>query len=98
MKNLDGAASNVTDEMRKLEEASERCVESAVKAFEEISSAVDRRRDDVIATVRRVRDEKKRVLREQLSIIESERCRVRADCDGLQVLLQNFSVRACVRV
>jgi len=85
MKNLDGAAANVTDEMRKLEEAGERCIESAIKTFEEISLAVDHRRDEVIATIRRVRDEKKRVLREQLNIIESERSKVRSDCDGLQV-------------
>ena len=85
MKNLDGASSNVTDEMRRLEEAAERCVESAIKAFDEITLAVERRRDEVIATIRRVRDEKKRVLREQLNIIDSERSKVRADCDGLQV-------------
>ena len=85
MKNLDGAAANVTDEMRKLEEAVERCIVSAIKTFEEISLAVDRRRNDVIATIRRVRDEKKRVLRKQLNIIESERSKVRADSDGLQV-------------
>ena len=84
MKNLDGAADNVSDEMRKLDEAGERCVEAAVKSFQEVAAAVDRRRDDVIATVRRIRDDKKRVLREQLDIIESERRRVRADCDGLQ--------------
>ena len=84
MKNLDGAAENVSEEMRKLDEAGERCVEASVKAFQEVTAAVDRRRDDVIATVRRIRDDKKRVLREQLDIIESERRRVRADCDGLQ--------------
>jgi len=84
MKNLDGAADNVADEIRKLDEAGERCVEASVKAFQEVAAAVDRRRDDVIATVRRIRDDKKRVLREQLDIIESERRRVRADCDGLQ--------------
>ena len=85
MKNLDGAADNVAEEIRKLDEAGERCVAASVKAFQEVSAAVDRRRDDVIATVRRIRDDKKRVLREQLDIIESERRRVRADCDGLQV-------------
>lgn len=93
MKNLDGAASNVTDEMRKLEEAGERCVESAIKAFEEVTLAVDHRRDELIATIRRIRDEKKRVLREQLNIIESERSKIRSDCDGLQVrkIGQTFS-------
>ena len=87
MKNLDGAADNVAEEIRKLDEAGERCVEASVKAFQEVAAAVDRRRDDVIATVRRIRDDKKRVLREQLDIIESERRRVRADCDGLQASL-----------
>jgi len=84
MKNLDGAAENVSSEMLKLDESGERCVEAAVKAFNDMSAAVDRRRDDLIATVRRVRDEKKRVLREQLDIIETERRRVNADTDSLQ--------------
>jgi len=84
MKNLDGAAENVVAEQRKLDEAGERCVEAAVKAFQELAAAVDRRRDDLVAAVRRIRDDKKRVLREQLDIIETERRRVRADCDGLQ--------------
>lgn len=34
--------------------------------------------------VRKIRDEKKQVLREQLDIVESEKRRVQADCQGLQ--------------
>jgi len=45
---------------------------------------VEKRKHEVIQMVKRVRDEKKKVLREQLDIIEAEKAKLRNDCQGLQ--------------
>jgi len=84
IKNLDGASEVVADEMSKLDDSAERCVEMAVKVFQDIANIVEQRKLEVIQMVRMVRDEKKRILKEQLDIIESEKHKVHADCQGLQ--------------
>lgn len=84
MKNLDGAIDVVSDEINKLDESAERCIETIVKVFQDVTSIVEQRKLEVVQMVKKIRDEKKRVLKEQLDIVESEKRRVQADCQGLQ--------------
>ena len=84
MRNLDTAAEVVQQEMDKLDMSAELCIEAVSKTFQDLMSVMDERRIDVIQMVKTVRDEKKRVLKEQMDIIEAEKCKVQGDCQGLQ--------------
>lgn len=84
MRNLDNASLIVSEEMSKLDTAAEKCMEAVSKAFSELSALVDQRRLDVLKMVKDVREEKKKVLQEQLQIIDAEKSKVQDDCHGLQ--------------
>ena len=84
MKNLDGASDVVNEEINKLDNSTERCIETVIKVFQDLTSQVEKRKLEVIQMVKKVRDEKKKSLKEQLDIIESEKRKVQADCQGLQ--------------
>ena len=90
MRNLTAAAEVVSAEMHKLDVCADKCVEMVGKAFQELMSLLDQRHGDLIQLVRRVRDDKKKVLKEQLDIIEAEKLKVQSDCEGLQ---QQIEVR-----
>ena len=45
---------------------------------------LDARRRELIETVRRTRDDKRKVLQEQLAIVQSEKAKVEQQCAGLQ--------------
>lgn len=45
---------------------------------------IEKRKCEIVQMVRRVHDEKKKALREQLDIIEAEKAKLRNDCQGLQ--------------
>ena len=84
MRNLNTAAEVVAEEMTRLDTSADLCMEVVGKAFEELSGHIERRRSDVLHMVRKIRDEKKKVLREQLDIIDSEKSRVEDDCTEMQ--------------
>ena len=90
MRNLTAAAEVVAAEMHKLDACADKCVEMVGKTFQELMSIIDQRHGDIIHMVRRIRDDKKKVLREQLDIIEAEKLKVQGDCEGLQ---QQIEVR-----
>ena len=90
MRNLTAAAEVVTAEMHKLDTCADKCVEMVGKAFQELMNLLDQRHGDIIHLVRRIRDDKKKVLKEQLDIIEAEKLKVQTDCEGLQ---QQIEVR-----
>lgn len=45
---------------------------------------IERRRHDCLQWVRKIREDKKTVLREQLELIQAEKEKVQLECDGLQ--------------
>ena len=67
-----------------MQASSEACLDTITDTFEELLAVVEDRRRELIKAVQRVCDDKKRVLREQLAIIENEKARVEAECTGLQ--------------
>lgn len=84
MRNLDAASDVVHDEISRLDTAAEVCMENVTRSFQDLMNIVDQRRHDVLQMVRKVRDEKKKALKEQLDIIEAEKSKVQNDCQGLQ--------------
>ena len=84
MKNLNSASGVVSEEIEKIDTSAERCIESITQLFREILSHLDERQHDLIHAVQRVRDDKKKVLQEQLDIIENEKVKVQQECQGLQ--------------
>ena len=84
MRNLDAASDVVHDEISRLDTAADLCMENVTRSFQDLMNLVDQRRHDVLHMVRKVRDEKKKALKEQLDIIEAEKSKVENDCQGLQ--------------
>jgi tripartite motif-containing protein 2/3 len=52
--------------------------------LQNLSQMLDARRRELIETVRRTRDDKRKVLQEQLGIIQAEKAKVEQICSGLQ--------------
>ena len=84
MKNLNNAGDAVSAEIQRLDSNAEQCLDAVSATFQDLINLLDRRRLDVIEMVQTVRDDKRRVLEEQLSIIDGEKQKVQDDCDGLQ--------------
>ncbi|CAH1772261.1 unnamed protein product [Owenia fusiformis] len=84
IKNLNSASDNVNDELRKLEYNVEKTLDTANRSFEELISMMQNRRHDVLQRIRKVRDEKRKGLMEQLNMIQAEKTKVQSECNGLQ--------------
>lgn len=81
---MNEAHESVTDEMKTLNVAAESAEAVANKAFEEAVLVIERKRQNFIAKIREMTGSKKEKLKEQLELIEKERGRVRASCEGLE--------------
>jgi tripartite motif-containing protein 2/3 len=90
---LNDAADNVLNEMRKLDQNSDHAFEDINRTFQEIINIVDRRRQELLSYAKKIREDKRNVLREQLNIIETEKAKVETECCGLQyqVEVRNIS-------
>ncbi|ESO09257.1 hypothetical protein HELRODRAFT_156422 [Helobdella robusta] len=84
IKNLDDARDVVSQEIERLDAAHDKCVDSISKAFQNIADMVESRKQEVLKLTKKVRDEKKKSLLEQLDLIQSEKCKVQNNCQGLQ--------------
>ncbi|VDD74294.1 unnamed protein product [Mesocestoides corti] len=61
---------------------------AAESSFAEIRALVERRQAEVIQSIKRISEEKRRALEDQLALIESERSLVRGQCDSLNDLVR----------
>lgn len=84
IKNLNNAFDNVSTEVHQLENSVERTIENINRSFQDIITLVDKRRQECLSMVRKIREEKKTILKEQLDLIQSEKQKVQSECDGLQ--------------
>ncbi|XP_021366421.1 tripartite motif-containing protein 2-like isoform X1 [Mizuhopecten yessoensis] len=84
IKNLNHAYDNVSSEMQSLESSVEKTVEFINRSFQDLIASVDKRRHECLQKVRKVREDKRKILREQLDLIQTEKEKVQAECDGLQ--------------
>lgn len=81
---LSSAADAVTEEMHRLEHNANAAFEEVNRSFQEAMNHVEKRRVEMMAQVKNTRDEKKKVLSEQLALIQAERECVEGECEGLQ--------------
>uniref|UniRef100_A0A0B7A9T4 RING-type domain-containing protein n=1 Tax=Arion vulgaris TaxID=1028688 RepID=A0A0B7A9T4_9EUPU len=84
IKNLNSAYEAVSDELRQLELSVDKAFDSINRSFQDVIAVIERRRHDCLQWVRKVREEKKTILREQLDLIQAEKEKVQLECDGLQ--------------
>ncbi|XP_015602366.1 tripartite motif-containing protein 2 isoform X1 [Cephus cinctus] len=92
---LTQAQESVGAELRRLETATERCLNAVDAEFAEIISKVEKRRAELQAAVTAAARDKKHVLEEQHALIEAEKNKVERECDGLQyqVEVRNITQR-----
>ena len=95
MRNLNKACDIVNEEIQKLDQNAEECLETINAAFSDITTMLETRRREVMQMVKQTHDDKKKVLQEQLQIIEAEKTKVQTDCEGLQqqVEVRNITKR-----
>ncbi|XP_046678995.1 tripartite motif-containing protein 3-like isoform X2 [Homalodisca vitripennis] len=91
---LTQAEDAVNGEMARLEQTTRQCLAGLDATFQEITAAVDQRRAEMSEAITQARDAKKKVLDEQLALIQSEKDKVREECNGLQ---QQVEVRYITR-
>ncbi|CAC5356953.1 TRIM2_3 [Mytilus coruscus] len=84
IKNLNHAYDTVSSEMQNLESSVEKTIEGINRSFQDLIALVDKRRHECLQWVRKIREEKRKNLREQLEIIQAEKEKVQSECDGLQ--------------
>ena len=90
---MDTAYENVTKEMHKLDHRGDAAYDEVREIFDEVLKAVEKRREEVLLDVKRKKDDKKRVLEEQLKIIASEKVEVDSDVEKMkhQVEVRNIT-------
>lgn len=81
---LEEAYENVSCEIRKLDQNADNAFGDINCFFQEIIDLVDERRQQVLASAKRMREDKREVLENQLRLIEQEKVKVEAECNGLQ--------------
>ncbi|XP_041377656.1 tripartite motif-containing protein 2-like [Gigantopelta aegis] len=84
IKNLNNAYENVSEELRRLEHSVDRTLDQINRSFQDVVMVIDKRRHECLQWVRKIREEKKTILKEQLDLIQAEKERVQQECDGLQ--------------
>jgi len=66
----------VSDELKRLDEATDACLTQVTQTFKEIASLAEKRSMALSNAVKEARDKKKQVLEEQLKLIASEKAKV----------------------
>ncbi|XP_015521414.2 tripartite motif-containing protein 2 isoform X2 [Neodiprion lecontei] len=92
---LTQAQDSVGAELRRLDTATERCLNAVDTEFAEIIARVERRKVELRAAVTAAAKDKKHVLEEQHALIEAEKNKVERECEGLQyqVEVRNITQR-----
>ena len=90
---MDTAYENVTKEIHKLDHRGDAAYDEVRDIFDEVLKAVEKRREEVLLDVKRKKDDKKKVLEEQLKIIASEKVEVDSDVQKMkhQVEVRNIT-------
>merc|ERR1719220_1295444 len=81
---LDSANETVTREMHRLDHRGDAAYDEVKDLFDSVVEAVERRREEVLLEVKRKKDEKRRVLEEQLKIIHAEKAEVDQEMEKMQ--------------
>ncbi|CAH8488061.1 unnamed protein product [Schistosoma turkestanicum] len=89
---LNCAQEAVTSELERLTSNTSSCVESINSRFSEILALVEHRQGELLDSVKRLGEEKRRALTDQLSLIETERDLIRTECDRLKGVMDVRSI------
>ncbi|KAK4469663.1 hypothetical protein MN116_007193 [Schistosoma mekongi] len=89
---LNCAQEAVTSELERLTNNTSSCVESINSRFSEILALVEHRQGELLDCVKRLGEEKRRALTDQLSLIETERELIRTECDRLKGVMDVRSI------
>ncbi|VDO56288.1 unnamed protein product [Schistosoma margrebowiei] len=89
---LNCAQEAVTSELERLTNNTSSCVESINSRFSEILALVEHRQGELLDCVKRLGEEKRRALTDQLSLIETERDLIRTECDRLKGVMDVRSI------
>ena len=73
---LSQAQDAVTQELHSLDLATEHCLDQVNRTFQDVSALVERRRQEMVTAVGAACEEKRKVLEEQLALIEGEKNKV----------------------
>ncbi|GFO22021.1 cellular tumor antigen p53 [Plakobranchus ocellatus] len=84
IKNLNSAYDAVSSELRQLELSTDKTLDCINKSFQDVLAIIERRKQECLQWVRKVREDKRTILREQLDLIQAEKEKVQRECDGLQ--------------
>lgn len=74
----------MSHEMKRLEAAAAASTEAANAVFDEATALLEKRRQNAVREIRDIASAKKEKLKEQLELIEKERCKVKKTCNGLE--------------
>ena len=74
---LTQAQDAVTQELHRLDLATEHCLDQVNRTFQDISALLEHRRQEMVTAVGSACEEKRKVLEEQLALIEGEKNKVR---------------------
>lgn len=90
---LNESAKNVLNEMQKLDQNSESTFEDINRIFQEIINVIDKRRQELLNSAKKTREDKRAVLRDQLKLIELEKAKLETECSGFkcQVEVRNVN-------
>ncbi|CAH1119157.1 unnamed protein product [Phaedon cochleariae] len=92
---LTQAQEGVSSELTRLNLAKEVCLDEINETFRHIQALMEQRKQEIIDNVNSICTEKRRVLEEQHTLIESEKNKVEQECQGLQyqVEVRNITQR-----
>ncbi|XP_053609151.1 tripartite motif-containing protein 3-like isoform X2 [Plodia interpunctella] len=93
---LGSARDAVANELRRLEAAATAADEAIDRHFSELRSALDKRHSELKSAAAAAATHKRKLLEEQLKLIDAEKSKVEAECSGLQqqVEVREVSSRA----
>ncbi|GBP88495.1 Tripartite motif-containing protein 2 [Eumeta japonica] len=93
---LGSAREAVAGELRRLEAATAAADEAIDRQFSELKASIEKRHSELKAAAAAAATHKRRMLEEQLKLIDNEKAKVEAECSGLQqqVEVREVSTRA----
>lgn len=91
--NLDRASKNVNLEMEQLDKNVDRIVDELNSLFQEICQVVEKRRRELVDSARMLRDEKHKVLRDQMELIDAHRKRLERELENSQLDVHEMGYR-----
>ncbi|XP_041978982.1 tripartite motif-containing protein 2-like [Aricia agestis] len=93
---LGSAREAVANELRRLEAAATAADEAIDRHFSELKAAIDKRHSELKSAAAAAASHKRKLLEEQLKLIDAEKSKVEAECSGLQqqVEVREVSSRA----